>query len=615
MSGSKLEHDPNVTAAAPRDAGNEAASGLDPLVDPRWGDVGDDRASPKQRSLLAVTGSLLVEISLSKLLFACTVLLVLPAVLLGAAPLVATAWAATTSRYLLQVAELGAALTTIVLIALGWMAWRPLLRIAEVNFWSLNALAVQPAYTFFREALRHLAEALLHQRSAPAMRTRVRAASSAVAGILVCGCAVLIALLIWPASRWIGAVADLALPHHFILPALSNAAILVSCYTAVAALIWGFADASMEQPHELSGFDTPPSAGATWRIAHLSDLHVVGERYGFRIESGRGGPRGNDRLERLLTRLEVVHSAQPLDLVLVCGDVTDAGLATEWAEFLDALARHPALSARMVVAPGNHDLNIVDPGNPARLDLPFSISKRLRQMRTLVAIAAVQGDRVRVVDPSSGELARTLTEALALHRSSIATFMEEGGLRRANRLRGLFDAHFPMILPPKTPDGLAIAILNSNAETHFSFTNALGMISLEQARRLAVAVRGYPKARWIIAQHHHLIEYPMPVAAFSERVGTALVNGSWFVRKLTPFAADAVVMHGHRHVDWIGACGALTILSAPSPVMGTTDEAPAHFYIHTLAAQPDGRLQLLPPTRVDIAGAAGPPASPSGTRA
>ena len=32
---------------------------------------------------------------------------------------------------------------------------------------------------------------------------------------------------------------------------------------------------------------------------------------------------------------------------------------------------------------GNHDVNIVDRANPARLDLPFSPGKRLRQIRTL----------------------------------------------------------------------------------------------------------------------------------------------------------------------------------------------------------------------------------------
>ena len=80
------------------------------------------------------------------------------------------------------------------------------------------------------------------------------------------------------------------------------------------------------------------------------------------------------------------------------GDMTDAGRATEWAEFLDVMALHPDLAALMVMLPGNHDVNIVDRANPARLDLPFSPGKRLRQMRTLSAIAAVQGDRVHVIN-------------------------------------------------------------------------------------------------------------------------------------------------------------------------------------------------------------------------
>ena len=130
------------------------------------------------------------------------------------------------------------------------------------------------------------------------------------------------------------------------------------------------------------------------------------------------------------------------------------------------------------------------------------------------------------------------------------------------------------------------------------------MISAGQARRLTAAFDHYPKARWIVALHHHLIEYPMPVAAFSERIGTALVNGSWFQRVLKPYAGRVVVMHGHRHVDWIGACGRLRIVSAPSPVMAP-DSAPTHFYVHALAAGPDGRLKLLAPERMGLAGRGG----------
>jgi hypothetical protein len=173
----------------------------------------------------------------------------------------------------------------------------------------------------------------------------------------------------------------------------------------------------------------------------------------------------------------------------------------------------------------------------------------------------------------------------------------------------VWNDHFPMIRPPDSEDGLGVAVLDSNAEAHFSFTNALGLIPAEQARRLIVATGRYPRALWIIALHHHVLEYPMPVSAFSERVGTALINGSWFVRKLKPLAARAIVMHGHRHIDWIGTCSDLKIVSAPSPIMGVTDDEPTYFHIHTVAVGPDGRLQLQSPQRVDIVG--GLPTLPS----
>jgi hypothetical protein len=571
------------------------------LVDPRRGDIEDDAASPGQRSLLAIAGSLLVEISLPKLLFAWSVSLLLPALLLGIAPLVATAWFSSVSEHVRDLTEIGAGLVLVAVVALGWFGWRPLFRVAETNFWSLNALAVQPGYAFGREALRHLAELMLGKNTDAARRARLRAATSAGAGIVLCLCAVAVAFLVWPASRWIGSVSDLAIPLRLIFPTLANAIIVVSGYLAFASLVWGFADARMDQPLDLSGFDVAPPDGRTWRVVHLSDLHVVGEQYGFRIESGRGGPRGNQRFAQVMARLAAIHAADPLDLVLVTGDMTDAGRATEWAEFLDVVAQYPDLAALMVMLPGNHDVNIVDRANPARLDLPFSPGKRLRQMRTLSAITAIQGDRVHVVD-NAGKPTATLDEVLAPHGPQITAFADRGGLRRAAGLTGLFDDQFPMLLPPDREDGLGVLILNSNADTHFSFTNALGLVSVEQTRRLAAALRNFPKARWIVALHHHLIEYPMAVETFSERIGTALVNGSWFVRTLKPFGARIVVMHGHRHIDWIGACGALRIISAPSPVMGAPDAAPASFLIHRLAAGSGGRLCLLAPEKIEIAG-------------
>ena len=572
-----------------------------PLIDPRHGDVEDDVSSPKQRSLLAIAGSLLAEISLPKLLFAFIFSIVVPGLLLGLAPLVASAWLLKLSATAAQMTGVGAAFVLMAVVAAGWFGWRPLLAAAERNFWSLNALAIQPAYTFSREGLRYLAEGMLRTDASDTTRARLRAISSAAAAIILSIIALAIAAGAWPGTRWVGTAADLLDVRGMILPMLANAVVIVFAYLAAAALVWGFADALMPQPVDLGGYDTE-SGGPTWRVAHLSDIHLVGERYGFRIESGRRGPRGNDRFARILDRLEEIHKADPLDLVLITGDMTDAGIATEWAQFLDAVEQHPALTERMLILPGNHDLNIVDRLNPARLDLPFSPIKRLRQMRTLSAIAAIQGHRVRVVDADAGTLERTLAQKLEPHRRRIAAFADTGRLRLSLGLGQLWDDLFPLILPPGGPHGLGVAILNSNAETHFSFTNALGMMSVEQARRLEAAVGRFPHAHWIIALHHHLIEYPMSVANFSERVGTALINGSWFIRKIKSFAPRAIVMHGHRHKDWIGTCGELKIVSAPSPVMGATNEVPTYFHIHTLTAGKGGRVYLLAPERVEIAG-------------
>ena len=300
-----------------------------------------------------------------------------------------------------------------------------------------------------------------------------------------------------------------------------------------------------------------------------------------------------------MERLAALHATEPLDLVLVSGDMTDAGLSAEWAAFLDIVAAYPALAECMLILPGNHDLNIVDRANPARLDLPMSPVKTLRKMRALSALSAIAGDRVHVSGIEGKEPGPALADALEPWRREMEGFADAGGMRRSARLTKLWIGSFPLILPPTEEDDLGVALLDSNADANFSFTNALGMITAEQARRLTASLDAYPRARWIIALHHHLAEYPRPVDAFSERIGTALINGAWFLRILRPYASRLVVMHGHRHIDWIGRCGKLKLISAPSPVMARPDKA-THFHVHTLAAAPDGSIRLFAPQRIDL---------------
>ena len=576
------------------------------LLDPRQGDIEDDTSSTKGRSLLSLAGTLLVEISLPKLIAAWLLLVALPCLLLGLAPLVASAWLATFSRSIGS--AYGGLLTfaaILVVLAIGWFGGRTIFRIAEQAFWALNAMAVQPLYALFREAIRHVAELALGRWLNDERRARLRAFSAAAAGLILCAVSLFIVWLIGPHTRWSAQFVDLLSPLDLIVPALANAGVILFAYCTAVTFVWGMADASMDQPRGWSGFVDRSVLKRSWRVVHLSDVHVVAERFGFRLESGRLGPRGNDRLVRLLRRLDDMHAEEPFDHILITGDITDAGRSAEWAEFFAAMLRHPKLAARTLILPGNHDINVVDRSNPARLDFPTSPGRRLREMRALSGICAVQGARTHVVDPDKRRLGQTLEQALAPHADDIATFANTGTLRLSAKLARVWAEAFPIVLPPETPDGLGIIMLNSTALTHFSFTNALGLMSSEQSRAMHAVARQFPKAQWIVALHHHLVEYPTRALALSERIGTALINGSWFVRQVQRLSRRAIVMHGHRHIDWIGRCGRLVIVSAPSPVMEAREADTTSFYIHTLGVDDRGRYLMAHPERVEIAGVAG----------
>ena len=135
---------------------------MKPAIDPRRGDVEDDASSTKRRSLLSLAGSLLAEISLPKLAVAWFLLIVGPGLVLGVAPVVAAIWFSKLSTSLeYPIAGIWPLVILAVLVGVGWFGGRTLFRLAENSFWSLNSLAVQPAYTMCREALRQLAEGRL----------------------------------------------------------------------------------------------------------------------------------------------------------------------------------------------------------------------------------------------------------------------------------------------------------------------------------------------------------------------------------------------------------------------------------------------------------------------
>jgi len=118
---------------------------LRPAIDPRRGDIEDDASSSKRRSLLSLAGSLLAEISLPKLVVAFTLLVVIPSWALGIAPIVAAIWfGKLSSKLAAGLTSFWPAILLVIVGVVGWFGGRPLLRLAENSFWSLNSLAVQP---------------------------------------------------------------------------------------------------------------------------------------------------------------------------------------------------------------------------------------------------------------------------------------------------------------------------------------------------------------------------------------------------------------------------------------------------------------------------------------
>src|SRR5262249_21261431 len=133
-----------------------------PVIDPRDGDIEDDASSSKRRSMLSLAGSLLVEISFAKLLVAWTLLLGVPALTLGVAPIIVSLWIDPFAlKFTGALAGIWSLLLLALVVAVGWFGGRRLFRLVESSFWSLNALAVQPVYAICREALSQLADKLL----------------------------------------------------------------------------------------------------------------------------------------------------------------------------------------------------------------------------------------------------------------------------------------------------------------------------------------------------------------------------------------------------------------------------------------------------------------------
>jgi 3',5'-cyclic AMP phosphodiesterase CpdA len=319
------------------------------------------------------------------------------------------------------------------------------------------------------------------------------------------------------------------------------------------------------------------------------------------MESGTHGPRGNRLVRGALRQLLAIHDSAPLDRILVTGDITDAGTRAEWAEFLDLLRDYP-LRDRLSFVPGNHDVNILDRNNPGRFDLPWSAGQALRRLRTVLAMDGIQGDRARVVDRKSGTLGPLLRDYLRQgDRADLLRELAQDGTAAGRReMTKVWDSLFPLVEAPEAPDQFGLILLDSNARSHFALTNAIGVVSPPQLKALRAILRNAPRSAWIVLMHHQLVEYPVPSISLTDRIGLALVNAKDVLKAIAPFASRCLIMHGHRHWDWMGISRGVILCSAPSVTMGSQETSHGSFYIHEIAVGAEGNIRLTTAERVRL---------------
>ena len=534
-------------------------------------------------------------------------LIVAPALLIGIAPSVAIAY----GRLMLHSPSLAGYSPILALALLAALAgaalWigRPLLRLAFDNFWHLHYSLVLPVFVALREVLRSLAERFRGRSITAVELHRSRRICTILAALLITGGGLGLA---WFVEISAGLqLVDIVQVRLWTVAraALGNAAVVLGVSAAIESLYWIWRELSLDAP-VLDWAPGPANpAAAIVRVAHLSDLHVVGERYGYRMEAGTAGPRGNRCIRTALRKLAAIHASSPLDRVLVTGDVTDAGTRAEWAEFIDLMRGCPQLRRRLSFVPGNHDVNIIDRTNPGRLDLPWSAGQWLRKLRVVLALDALEGDRAHVVDHASGALGPSLADYLRQGRraETLRALAQKGTMRGRREMARVWEAIFPLVEPPASSDGYGLILLNSNARSHFSLTNAIGVVGPSQLKALKRILQNSPSQRWLILLHHQVVEYPVKSISLRERIGLALVNAPDLLAALAPHAARIVVLHGHRHRDWIGVCGQVVLCSAPSTSLGEEDADEYHgsFHIHQLAVEAAGGLRLTATERIGVA--------------
>ncbi|MBA4150645.1 MAG: metallophosphoesterase [Verrucomicrobia bacterium] len=360
-------------------------------------------------------------------------------------------------------------------------------------------------------------------------------------------------------------------------------------------------------------------------IAHLSDFHLTASD-GDKLVDGEGV--SPNPVWRSAAR-ELKNRANSLDLIVITGDQTNAGQSNEWACFMQSIqSLDPNLRKKIIILPGNHDLNLPRATGLLAADEGIRVLARVRILRNLAAIDQIQGDRswvlgmgpdrtkdkiVRLRDylaplypefhhfiyspPYRTERFQTRHVPLAgIHASWVDDTLTETW-DRLWRPEQIWQSLFPLVIEdPKTK--LLIFVLDSNDPGGNIVDNAFGKVRWDQLVQLRRLQAHFGRRPVIYVLHHHVTLPSTPVWHVLKHPKQAIMrrfmvmkNASELIAAL-PDDRNTIVLHGHRHTNFVGTLKNKVFVSAPSTTLGDEHPTPRitsapGFSLFTVAATAD----------------------------
>lgn len=311
-------------------------------------------------------------------------------------------------------------------------------------------------------------------------------------------------------------------------------------------------------------------------LLHLSDLHLTGRGAPVPVADHKVSvipvDAASTRKKLLMSSLRGLgvslrESEERLDSLIITGDITNGGVAggyDELTEVLEALGESLPARERVLIVPGNHDVD-----REAEGDARIAAFRKLRSEGYLIgwlSEAEVSSEPAPVLAAADDSFVLVGLNSSIYSGSMLNVEKElEGHLSRL-RLLAAMDAGIEALLEAWKERGRADIARMSDVE-------------LEAASRLLGAASEAGPLR-VIGLHHQVL----PVGTNEEiKPFEGILNLGYFRRWLASNQID-LVLHGHKHNpaivrDRIDSGGAhpiheLTILSAPSISTATGADAP-----------------------------------------